>query len=302
METRWRDVGLLMLLLVVACERPVARNVSKPVATTNQPAAMERAQLVTMEGVFTTSESLEYLGFRVNRRHKRVLLEGIGTNVSYGILRHGAQEIAQFDGLYHPSGNSTNFGLFPFLGGKQSQLVVEQSTQRNWRHWIIRLSPEYHVVFDSRDFGVDGELRAVDPDADGVYEIWKRVSAFYFFDNLSASDSPLVDVLFRYDARADRYLPAGQSLSEFSLKGIEEEIKNAYDANEPRYESNVLHIVLRYVYAGRERDGWAYYEREFTSPKKEQIRSDVLRMLKKERVHAFIYGGGATEGEPTKQL
>lgn len=226
----------------------------------------------------------------MNKLHKTVNVEGIKTEVSYAVLKKGERVVANFDGLYHPAGNTTKFGLFSFLGGEPKQLAVEQAIPRNWRHWIVSLSTDVQVIFDSGDFGVDGELLPMDVNNDGIYEFSKTLTAFYGFENLPSSESPLMDILFKYDEKARKYLPANHIFQDHALKGIEDEIRNVHSNDEKEYLSNVLRIVLRYVYAGREQEGWDFYDKEYQLSNKGQVRSKVMAKLGTEPVYKFIYG------------
>ncbi|MGH9967425.1 MAG: hypothetical protein ACREBG_06280 [Pyrinomonadaceae bacterium] len=281
----------LLLLLLPSCRESAAlRPTSVP---ENRPPASAQQNLEntkTVENIFTKETSLSYQGYTVTKLHKTVNVEGIKTEVSYAVLKKGEGVVANFDGLYHPAGNTTEFGVFPFLGGEPKQIVVEQAIPRNWRHWIVSLSPDVHVIFDSGDYGVDGELLPIDVNSDGVYEFSKTVTAFYGFENLPSSEAPLIDMLFKFDDKAKKYLPANHIFQDHALKGIEDEIRNV-DSNDGKKDlSHVLRIVLRYVYAGKEQAGWAFYDKECELPNKDQIRSKVLAKLGNEPVYKFIYG------------
>ena len=281
----------LLLLLLPSCRESAALHPTS--VPENRPPASAQQNLENtkaVENIFTKEASLSYQGYTVTRLHKTVNIEGIKTEVSYAVLKKGARVVATFDGLYHPAGNTTEFGVFSFLGGKPKQIVVEQAIPRNWRHWIVSLSPEVQVIFDSGDYGVDGELLPIDVNSDGVYEFSKMVTAFYGFENLPSSEAPLIDMLFKFDEKARKYLPANHIFQDHALKGIEEEIRSVDSDAGKKELSNVLHIVLRYVYAGKEQEGWAFYDKEYQPPNKGQVRSKVLERLGNEPVYKFIYG------------
>jgi hypothetical protein len=239
--------------------------------------------------MFTKETSLSYQGYTVTKLHKTVNVEGIKTEVSYAVLKNGERVVANFDGLYHPMGNATQFGLFPFLGGETKQIIVEQSIPRNWSHWIVNLVPDSHVIFDSRKWAVDGELTPVDVNQDGLFEFTKVLTTFYDFDKLPTSESPLIDIVFMYDRDAKEYIPASRTFQEYALKGIEDEVRSLQRNNEQTYLSGVVHIVLRYIYAGKRDEGWSFYDRENNLANKDLIKSDILNKLRNEPVYKFIY-------------
>jgi hypothetical protein len=242
-----------------------------------------------VENLFTKEASLSYQGFTVTKLQKTVFIEGIKTEVSYAVLKKGNKVVANFDGLYHPMGNATQFGLFPFLGGEGKQLIVEQSIPRNWSHWIVSLVPDSQVIFDSRKWSVDRELTPVDVNQDGVFEFTKVLTTFYDFEKLPSSESPLIDVLFMYDANAREYVPSSRTFQEYALNGIDDEIKLIHQNNEQSYLSAVVRIVLRYIYAGKRDEGWAFYDSEYKLANKDLIKSNILDKLRNEPVYKFIY-------------
>jgi hypothetical protein len=248
-----------------------------------------RDKLESLEDIFVNDNSLTYDGYTIVARRKNVSVEGISTETSYAVLQKGQRVITTFEGLNHPMGNVTRFGLFPFLGGENKQFIVEQSVPRNWSHWIANTVPDYHLLFESRKWGVDGELKIVDVNQDGVFEFSKVMTALYDFEKLPTSQSPLVDVLFAYDTSAHEYLPASQNFQEFALKGIEDEMRSLDRSDERTYLSTMVHIVLRYIYAGKRDEGWAFYESQFKLGNKDQIKLDILNKLRSEPVYRFIY-------------
>jgi hypothetical protein len=243
----------------------------------------------TIENIFTKDTSLSYQGYTVSKLLKTVNVEGIKTEVSYAVLMKDEKVVGNFDGLYHPMGNATQFGLFPFIGGETKQIIVEQSIPRNWSHWIVNLVPDSHVIFDSRKWAVDGELTPVDLNQDGIFEFTKVLTTFYDFDKLPTSDSPLIDIIFMYDKDAKEYVPANRTFQKYALNGIEDEERSLEENKEKSYLSGVVHIVLRYIYAGKRDEGWAFYDRQYKLANKDLIKSDILNKLRNEPVYKFIY-------------
>jgi hypothetical protein len=47
--------------------------------------------------------------------------------------------------------------------------------------------------------------------------------------------------------------------------------------------------VLRYIYAGKRDEGWAFYDRQYKLANKDLIKSDILNKLRNEPVYKFIY-------------
>lgn len=288
---KYRPLVLLALLCLIGCRESAAW---RPAVPETRPAASPsgshaEAEPQPIDSILTNENVLSYKGYTITKLQKEATIEGTKTKLSYAVLKKGESVVATFDRLRHPMGNATMFGLFPFLGGENKQLIVEQSVPRNWSHWIVNLDPDFKLIFDSRKWAVDGELVSVDVDHDGTFEFTKTLTTFYDFENLPSSQSPLVDILFKYDSETKEYVPANANLADYALKGIEDEQK-ALRRDDPRaYLSGVVRIVLRYIYAGKDKEAWAFYDSEYKSENKELIKSRMLNKLANEPVHRFIY-------------
>jgi len=46
---------------------------------------------------------------------------------------------------------------------------------------------------------------------------------------------------------------------------------------------------LRYIYAGREDEGWRFFDREYSRSDKDEVREEVTEILKDDKVYQFIY-------------
>ena len=254
---------------------------------------------------YTEKDSLSYKGFEVNKRYKMVEFEGVPNpeRNSYAILMKNGKVLKRFEGLDYPLGNLTDFGLFSFLGGDDKQLVVEQSIHKGWRHWIVDLSSEARIIFDSSDYGVSYELNPIDIDGDGTYEFLKTIATFDYFDGLCHACSPLIPIVFKYDAKEKKYLPANQIFQEYALDGIDEykakvelvnkALKPADLGDRMKALEAVLEVSLRYIYAGKESDGWAFYDREYKLPDREETKLKIRKELEDDPVYKFLYAKGA---------
>lgn len=243
---------------------------------------------------FDTEDSLSIAGYRVLKRHKSVRTTEYPKpiDVEYAVVTHNGKALSRFDGFagrYHPMGNGTDFALFSFLPNSPKQLLIEQTQWRNWKHWIVSFSPRYRVIFDGTKWGVNRELMYGDIDGDGIHEISQAVTAFAFFEDLTNATSHSVDIVFKYDPKAREYLPANQLLQSYSLAGVDDETKSLDKSDAHKFESEVLRIVLRYVYAGKRSEAWSFYNREYSFPDKERLRGKILATLRDERVYKFLY-------------
>lgn len=264
--------------------------------------AVESDSDIVAGEILGTSE-LSYRGFTIQTRFRKVKIDN-STNqnaksklldVSYSILKQKGRVLAEFDAnVYSALGNSTSFGLFSFLGGDQKQLLVSQDVPRGGNQWIVSLSPTVRVIYNGRDFrtGREGpDMSIVDLDEDGVYEIIQPITDFYkFHDLMSVSKIPLPSVIFKYDKRARRYLPANRLFQDYLLKDIDEAKRNAaLEDTQFDHQSEVFRVVMDYIFAGKEPEAWAYYEEAYKLTGKAKIKERIKDVLRQQPVYRLMY-------------
>lgn len=245
-----------------------------------------------------------YEGYTVRRREKKVRVdyppemkasaETVG--VLYAVLERKGKVLLSFDGGMHNGGlNSANFGLFPFLGGNTKQLIISQDVFRGGRQWIVNLSPSAHIIFDGAKFGVGREaddMSVVDLDRDGIYEIAVPVTDFYGFKRwtLAPMATPLPTVIFKFDAKAGKYLPANERFQDYLLKDMAEaKAKVSGPEEREKHLADVLSIVVDYIFAGKEREAWEFYEAAYKLPDRVEVKREIKATLKAQPVYNFMY-------------
>ena len=207
--------------------------------------------------------------------------------VSYAALMKNNRRLLKFDGVYFWSGNETELGLFDLLGNGSQQFIVSQTVPRGGRHWVVSVSPQIRVLFDSWDYDVGREeFNVIDIDKNGVYEIVLPVTAFYDMqDKMYIGEIPLPEIIFKYDAKAGKYLPANHLFLDYALHGIDQDIAKLVTEDDRNYLSRRLAILLRYVYARKAAEGWDFFEREYQRPDKEEIKARIKLVLKRSPVY-----------------
>lgn len=192
---------------------------------------------------------------------------------------------ADFGGVYHPQGNFADFGLFDLLGNKSEQLIISLTAPRTGRHWVVNLTPEFRVLFDSADYDVGREdFSIIDIDKDGVHEICLPIVSFYGMEGLwSVSETPLPQIIFQYDAQQMKYLPANHLFVDYALRHLNPETESEI------YEHHRFHVLLDYVYAGKENQGWVSFDKHYPSADKEVMKSRIKAVLKDDPVYKYIY-------------
>ena len=294
--TSYVSFWLSITLLSCGCDASQAVSKLNPIPLASpaiQTSPDSAAKFKTFDD-FIADRALSLGGYRVTKRDKTVRVADYPkpVDVTYAIVTRKGKLVSKFEGFagnYYPLGNTTDLGLFSFLGGRSKQLVVEQTQPRNWTHWIVDFSPRYHIVFDGPTWGVTRELAYADIDGDGIQEISQAVPAFVFFENLTNATSHLIDVVFRYDRKTKQYLPANQTFQKYSLAGIGDQIKGLDKSDALKFKSDVLFVVLRYIYAGKRDEAWSFYNREYNLPDKEPLRGKILATLRDEPVYKFLY-------------
>jgi hypothetical protein len=300
----------ISLIFAVACRGDKhstdSQIVSVPQTQPTPSPTPEQEYPKQLDDIFVDDDSLSYNGYDVIRRKKKVnykypdetgktisnLIE-----VSFAVVQRKNRTLAKFEGVYFGAGNATDFGLFPLLGEREAkQLIVSQTIPRGGRHWVASLSPNFHVLFDSGDYEVGREdFSVMDIDKDGIYEILLPVTAFYWLqDKMYMAEIPLPVIIFKYDSQAKKYFPAISLIQDYFLKGIESDITKLNQSEERNYLSRRLNIFLRYIYAEKESEAWAFFDREYRLPDKEEIKSRIRTILKDERVYKYIYRKRAT--------
>ncbi|HEU0178495.1 MAG TPA: hypothetical protein VFV58_29885 [Blastocatellia bacterium] len=247
-----------------------------------------------MNLLFTREKSLSYNGFNVAKITKRSKAKSeehsYAQELSYAVIKKNGKVLAEFEGLHGGLMNATGIGLFPLLGGKTKQLIISQTLPRTGRHWIVELAANPKVLFDSGDYEVGREeLWAVDIDGDGVYEIGLFVTRFYLvFDQLSVSATPLPTVIFGYDKQVGKYLPANHRYRDYFLKDIETEIRDLPTAAGELYLARRLDVLLQFLYAGKEKEGWEFFDKAYTLPDADKMKAKVREVLRKAPAYKFI--------------
>jgi hypothetical protein len=217
-------------------------------------------------------------------------------DVSCVVVKKGGKVLGRFDaGIYFPLGNAANFGLFPFLAGNNSfQLFISQDVPRGGCQWIVGLSPHFRIIFDGHEYAVGREgsdMEAIDLDGDGVYELIVPMTAFYGFSEwIPTGQTPLPTIVFKYDDKATRYLPANPLFQDYLLNNIDERKKRASSTVDPINQlAEILPIVLDYIFAGKEQEAWTFYEQSYKLADKKEMRTKIKAVIRDQPVYRFIY-------------
>ncbi len=271
--------------------------------TNTKPNCGRPKQEIQAEAIIESFDRLTHHDYLIQTRYKMAKLDvppeyqppPKPVKVSYLVVKRASKVIRKFDAeVYSPVGNNTEAGFFSLLGHQSDQLIISQDISRTGVQWVADFSRGFKIIFDGQKFQVGREANDMtisDLDADGIYEITVPITNFYGFEGwrLTTSDTPLPDIIFRYDPIQREYLPANPHFKECLLKNIEEADKNARAINEQPSLGRLMSIALDYVFVGEEQRGWTFFEETCTLPDKDRIKADIKKELKSHPVYRYVY-------------
>lgn len=246
---------------------------------------------------FFKGDELLYHGYQIRRRFKTVIIDDDPTRplrveISYAQLTRNNKVLATFDdGVYQPTGNITEFGLFQLLNNGSKQLVVQQLAWRSGRQWVVQLLPTFKILYDSATWHTSQEyIRVVDLNGDRNYEIIQQSNCFFsFVDTLAPVSIPRPRVVFRYDAKSKEFLPANLVFADYLLRDVIKEHRTLIEKPQPLMLHEVLPVAIDYMYAGRRREGWALFERLYRFDDKAKTKNRLKAILRVEPVYNYIH-------------
>jgi hypothetical protein len=250
--------------------------------------------------IYTHEDHLSYQGYELSIGSKRAArnLDGAAypREVAYSILKQGRRVIKKFE-WSSSSLVAPNFGLFDFLGGGEKELLIGQSLSKSGRFWIVSLRPNFRILLDTADYGAGREEPGIiDIDQDGAYEMIQAIWDFDGIKSVATVNTPQPVIIFKYDRKAHRYIPANHTLQEYSLKNIATDIgrlnpnvdQSDISSTEGYYYHRVS-ILLQYIFAGKARDGWEFFDKHYSLADKAGVKAAIQAVLRKQPAYRFIY-------------
>lgn len=262
-----------------------------------KPDCRSPRQKVPANSVIHDWGTLTYPGYLIQTRHRTRPPAGMppqSVESSYLVVIHKKKVLAMFDaGIDSPLGNHTGAGWFPLLNNGTDQLVVSQEISRTGAQWVADFSKGFKVIFNGAKFQVGRETEDMtmsDLDDDGTAEITVPITAFYGFEQtrLTTMDTPLPEIIFKYDPPSNEYFPANPKFKACLLPDIEAAERNLHALNEQAGLGPLLSVVLDYVLVDEERRGWRLFEEICKLPDKSRIRRDAEQTLSKHPVYRYL--------------
>jgi hypothetical protein len=250
--------------------------------------------------VFTKRDRLVYQGYVITRSAKS------GEDSWTITVKKNKRILRRFKIGDTMSRDWARFGLFNFLGGAGKQLIVEGysgGAHCCWQYKIIGLTPRFRVLYDSDDWKTGYELKPADLDKDGVYEFTQSVMTFDNFP-ISHADSRFPPVVFQYNPRAGKYLPANRRFPSRILQGVKTNQMKIAEWNQAPglgelnagsrsdYAAEVLGVFFRYLYSGQRKKAWDFFENNYKLGDKQEIMSDIKNILQGCAIYNYLYPQG----------
>jgi len=158
---------------------------------------------------------------------------------------------------------------------------------------VADFSREFKIIFDGQKFYVGREgndMTISDLDGDGVQEIIVPITVFYGFQSWgSVSETPLPDIIFKYEAGKREYLPANPHFKECLLQDIEAADKSLRALNEQPSLGQLMSVALDYVFVGEELKGWQFFDEMCKLPDKAKIKAAMQKELNEHPVYRYVY-------------
>jgi hypothetical protein len=249
----------------------------------------------SLESVLTGEDRLVYQRYEITRSAKT---DADSWTIT---IKKNGKTVERVETGATMSKDWAKMGLFNFLGGRRKQLIVEGysgGAHCCWEYRIIDLSPTYRVIYDSNDWDVGYSLMPVDLDKDGVFEFTQSVMTFDYFYVLSHARSPFPNAIFKYDKKSRKYLPANRLFADEVAQNLTKELaevarlsqnirSNVYGYEE--FVAATLSAFLKYVYAGRKTQAWAFFDAEYKLDDKQNLRSNIRKQLRGCSIYNYIY-------------
>jgi DnaJ domain len=244
--------------------------------------------------IFIKGDKLSYAGYEVEKSLNSTKKKSVATIKKNGVTLVSLESDNE-------SKHAIQIGLFPLLGKEIKQLIIQEWTGGPsccYIYKIYELIPTMRLIFDGieyvDDYALRGTLQPIDFHGKGKYDIIMGVGRFMGFDTLCQACSPVPHVVFSYDSEREKFVVSNKNFSSYILRNIEKDISTfeEIDINTDKYDdylSKILKIILDYIYAGKEEDGWLFYNSRYRFSNKEKIRQEIIKKLTSDPIYKAIY-------------
>jgi hypothetical protein len=192
------------------------------------------------------------------------------------------------------------YGFFNLLGKKNEQLIIRTysgGAHCCYTYFFYDLNPNLRLIFNGSDFSTDEDglyENVVDLNKDGQYEFIQSVTVFDYF-HASHSGSVFPPVVFGYDSLKGKYVVANKKFPEFILGKLQEDIKfqdenfGLEKDNRELMQRFALTNLLHLTYAGREKEGWKFFDKNYKFKDKDEFRKDIRKQFSDDSIYKSLY-------------
>ena len=97
-----------------------------------------------------------------------------------------------------------------------------------------------------------------------------------------------MNVIFKYDPKAKEYVPANYLFPEYSLRWVENWSSSLPAKEGYGYLGRRVDVLLIYLYAGKEKEGWDFFDRVYEAKDKAQVKTRIQNVLKRSPTYQYI--------------
>lgn len=119
-------------------------------------------------------------------------------------------------------------------------------------------------------------------------EIVLHSEAFRGFEYLSMANSPHPEVIFKFDQSTKRYKISNKLFQNRYLEGIDKKQLHSDLTQRERYLADRLDIFLRYIYAGEEAQGWAFFDTVYQGADRGEIKKAIKNVFSKDLIYKSV--------------
>ena len=280
----------IILLFGLGCQNQTINSQS---LESQKPVSDESVKYIDLYNFRVGEDTLTYEDYKLEKQFKsHPDLTDKAKTVEFAILHKNNKKVEDFDLLEHPL-SVTDFGLFSFLGKNEKQVFISQTAPRLGNHWIVSFESRYRIIFNSNDFNVGGEdFQVVDFDKDGIYELsFANYISLKLNSKTLATSTPFTEVIFKFNPTLNKYLPANPQFSNYLLRDIDEQTKLTKYENRDAQFADVLNITLKYIYAGKEKEAWEFFEKQYDFEDKQTRKNAIKGALEKDVIYKSLKKG-----------
>lgn len=278
---------------IISVETTLAENTTEEVKDKDEFRA-------ALEDIWLENKEVNYNGYKITK--KCLGNEDLDANCRIEISKN-KQILSKFESMRD---NWLQYGFFNLLNENDKQLIIHTfsgGAHCCYDYIIYDLKPNFRVIYDSRKFKdyVGNELIPVDIDGDGIFEFQEDVMAFDYMAPGGHATSTFPPAVFSYNKQKQHYEIANKRFPNYvldrlnkNLAGHDKWVKDnakygAIITQEELDEITVREKTLHLIYAGKEKEGWKFFNENYKFQFREKFRKEIEKTIAKDPTYFAIY-------------